>query len=129
MRSTNRCSTNGGRAIISSLNVNWRRRLTRVAAVLLALTALVTIPLALFAWQQKTQAEYQARQAGLQRGEAERQRDEAQRQRQIAEQSLRDTTAALATAQQALDELRRSIRRPRRRSRHKSTGRARMSMP
>jgi len=89
------------------LSLNWRRRLTRVAGVLLAVTALVTIPLALFAWHQKTQAEYQAQQAGLQRGEAERQRDEAQRQRQIAEQSLRDTTAALATAQQALDELRR----------------------
>ncbi len=89
------------------LNLNWRRRLTRVAAVLLAVTALVTIPLAIFAWQQKIQAEYQAQEASVQRREAERQRDEAQRQRLIAEHSLRDTTTALATAQQALDELQR----------------------
>ena len=82
------------------LNVNWRRRLTGLAAVLLVLTVLVTIPLAVYAWRQKIEAEYQAR-------EAERQRDDANRQRVIAENSLRDRLAALGTADKPLDELRR----------------------
>src|SRR5262249_44335262 len=76
-----------------SLNLNWRRRLTRVASVLLVLTALVTIPLACYAWRQK--------------GNAEAQRDEANRSRLAAENSLRDRLAALANAQRALDELNR----------------------
>ena len=75
------------------LSVNWRRRLTRVAAVLLAVTALVTIPLALFAWQQRRLAELE--------------RDEATRLRVIAENSLSERTAALETVQNALDELKR----------------------
>ena len=82
------------------LNVNWRRRLTGLAAVLLVLTVLVTIPLAVYAWRQKIEAEYQARQAELQR-------DDANRQRVRAENSLRDRLAALATADKPLDELRR----------------------
>jgi hypothetical protein len=82
------------------LNVNWRRRLTGLAAALLVLTVLVTIPLAVYAWRQKTEAEYQARQAELQR-------DDANRQRVIAENSLRDRLAALGTADKPLDELRR----------------------
>ena len=43
------------------LNVNWRRRLARMAAGLVLLMVLVTIPLAIYAWRQKTEAEYQAR--------------------------------------------------------------------
>ena len=82
------------------LNVNWRRRLVRVATVLLVLTVLVTIPLAGYAWRQKTEAEYQARQAGLER-------DEATRQRVIAENSMNERNAALETAQKPLDELKR----------------------
>ena len=82
------------------LNVNWRRRLARLAAVLLVLTVLVTIPLAVYAWRQKAEAEYQAREAQLER-------DEANRQRVIAENSLRDRLAALGTADKPLDELRR----------------------
>ena len=42
------------------LNVNWRRRLARLAAGLVLLWSLVTIPLAIYAWRQKTEAEYQA---------------------------------------------------------------------
>jgi hypothetical protein len=76
-----------------SLNVNWRRRLTRVASVLLVLTALITIPLAWYAWQQK--------------GDAEAQRDEANRLRLAAEISLNERVAALANVQRALDELKR----------------------
>ena len=82
------------------LNINWRRQLARVATVLLVLTVAVTIPLALFAWRQKTEAEYQARQAQLER-------DEATRQRANAERSLSERTAALQTVQEALDELKR----------------------
>ena len=82
------------------LNVNWRRRLTGLAAGLLVLTVLVTIPLAVYAWRQKIEAEYQARQAELQR-------DDANRQRVIAENSLRDRLAALGTADKPLDELKR----------------------
>ena len=68
--------------------------------MLLVLTVLVTIPLAVYAWRQKNEAEYQARQAELQR-------DEANRQRVIAENSLRDRLAALGTADKPLDELKR----------------------
>jgi hypothetical protein len=66
------------------LNVNWRRRLVRLAAILLALTALITIPLAVYAWRQKTEAEHQ--------------RDDAHRLREIAEQNQ-------ATAEKALQGL------------------------
>jgi len=82
------------------LNVNWRRRLSRLAAAVLVLTVLLTIPLALYAWRQKANAEYQAHQAQLER-------DEATRQRVIAENSLTKTTAALDTAQKLVDELKR----------------------
>jgi hypothetical protein len=82
------------------LNVNWRRRLARLAAILLMLTVVVTIPLAIYAWRQKTEAEFQTRQAQLER-------DEATRQRVLAENSLAETTAALKTAQQAVDVLKR----------------------
>jgi hypothetical protein len=77
------------------LNVNWRRRLVRVATALLVLIVLVTIPLAIYAWTLKTEAEYQARQAELER-------DEAMRQRVIAETSLSDSIAALEKAQKAV---------------------------
>jgi hypothetical protein len=39
------------------LHLNWRRRLTHAVAGLLVLTTLVTIPLAIYAWQQKANAE------------------------------------------------------------------------
>jgi hypothetical protein len=80
------------------LHVDWRRRLTRVAAVLLVMVVLVTIPLATYAWRQKTEAESRAR-------EAQSERDEAQRQREIAEKSLADTNAALTISQAALEKL------------------------
>lgn len=82
------------------LNVNWRRRLARLAAGLLVLMVVVTIPLAIYAWRQKGEAEYQAREAQLER-------DEATRQRVIAEKSLADATVALNTATTAVDELKR----------------------
>ena len=80
------------------LNVNWRRRLTRIGTVLLILTVLVTIPLAIYAWRQKTQAELQAREARVQR-------DTAERQRALAEETLRKRTQDLETAQQAVEKL------------------------
>jgi hypothetical protein len=82
------------------LNVNWRRRLAQLAGVLLGLIVAVTIPLAMFAQLQKTQAEQERQQAELQR-------DEAQRQRKAAERSLTERTAALETAQKPIDELKR----------------------
>jgi hypothetical protein len=82
------------------LNVNWRKRLAALAASLLVLTVLGTIPLALYAWQQKLEAERQTQLAQLER-------DEAMRQRTIAENSLADANGAMATMQQALDALKR----------------------
>ena len=82
------------------LHVNWRRRLAQIAAGLLVLLILVTIPLAIFAWRQMEAAQSQAH-------EAQQQRDEATRQRVIAENSLTKTTAALDTAQKLVDELKR----------------------
>ena len=80
------------------LNVNWRRRLTRVAAGLLVLMVLVTIPLAIYAWRQKTEAESFAL-------SAEVERDEARRERIIAERNLAEARAALAIMSSALDQL------------------------
>jgi hypothetical protein len=82
------------------LNVNWRRRLVKVATVLLILIVLVTIPLAIFAWRLKTEAEYQARRA-------EFERDEATRHRVIAETSLSESIAALERARKLLEGLER----------------------
>ncbi len=82
------------------LNVNWRKRLATLAACLLVLTVLGTIPLAMYAWRQKLEAEHQTQLAQLER-------DEAMRQRTIAENSLAGANGALATMQQALDALKR----------------------
>ena len=82
------------------LNINWRRRLARLASVLLVLTVLVTIPLAIFAWRQRAEAEHQASVALLER-------DQAMRQREIAENSLANVNSTLKAAQDALDALKR----------------------
>lgn len=82
------------------LNVNWRRRLARLAAVLLVLVGLVTIPFAIYAWQQKVEAEYQTRVAQLER-------DEATAQRLLAEKSLATARVSQQTANAAVDELKR----------------------
>ena len=82
------------------LNVNWRRRLARLAAVLLVLVGLVTIPFAIYAWRQKIEAEYQTHAAQLER-------DEATRQRLIAENSLAAAKLSLQTAYAAVGELKR----------------------
>ena len=74
------------------------------------LTVLVTIPLAVFAWRQKAEAEHQTTVAQMER-------DEAMRQRAIAENNLADTNGALKTLQQALDALSGSTRSRRRSSR------------
>ena len=82
------------------LNVNWRRRLSRLAAVLLVIVALVTVPFAIYAWQQKIEADFQARMAQLER-------DEATRQRIIAEKSLAAAKVSIQTANAAVGELKR----------------------
>jgi hypothetical protein len=74
------------------LHVDWRRRLAKVGAVLLILTVLVTIPLAIYAWRQKTEAEFQAR--------------AAEQRLLIAEDALRKRTEDLETAQRAAEKLR-----------------------
>jgi hypothetical protein len=71
------------------LHVNWRRRLTRVAAALLILTVLVTIPLAIYALRQQAAAE-------AERDESARQRDEATRQLLGSQESLRTAQEAVA---------------------------------
>ncbi len=84
------------------LHVNWRRRLTRMAAGLLVLLILVTIPLAMFAWRQKTAAESQAR-------EAQQQRDEATRQARIATESLATARDSLSEATKEIEALRKTL--------------------
>jgi AAA-like domain/PASTA domain len=71
------------------LHVNWRRRLTRVASVLLVLTVLITIPLAFYAW--------------LQKEDAEAQRDTANRLRALTERSLSERDAEKAILERALE--------------------------
>ena len=78
------------------LNVNWRRRLTRVAAALLVMIVLVTIPLAIFAVRQRVAAEDARRQAEVQRDEAERRRVEAENQLLVTQQNLRTAEEAVA---------------------------------
>jgi hypothetical protein len=85
-----------------TLYVNWRRRLTRAALVLIVLIAMVTGPLALYGWVQKAEADRR-------RGEVEVQNAYLTK---IAE-SLKVTSAkdkeeavkALANAQRVLDDL------------------------
>jgi hypothetical protein len=81
------------------LHVNWRRRLTRVASVLLVLTVVITLPLALYAWRQKEDAEEQ-------RDAADRSRIVAERSRIEAEQSLAERDAEKVRVQRTLDQLR-----------------------
>jgi hypothetical protein len=78
------------------LNVNWRRRLTRMAAALLVMIALVTIPLAIFAVRQRMAAEDARRQAEVQRDEAERRREEAENQLLVTRQNLQTAEEAVA---------------------------------
>ena len=83
------------------LHVNWRRRLTTLAAVLLVLTVVLTIPLAYYGWRQKEEAQYQARQAEIQR-------DDAVRRGQIAEESFNKRTKTLEEAQKVAEGLKTS---------------------
>ena len=80
------------------LHVNWRRRLTTIAAVLLVLTVVLTIPLAYYAWRQKEEAEFQAREAAVQR-------DDAVRRGQIAEESFNKRTRDLEETQKLAEKL------------------------
>ena len=82
------------------LYVNWRRRLARAAAALLVMIVLVTIPLAIFALQQRAVAEDARRQAETQRDAANRQRDETGKQlltTQLNLQTAEEAVAALKT--------------------------------
>ena len=72
--------------------MNWRRRLATIGTILLILTVLVTIPLAIYAWRQKTEAEFQAR--------------AAEQRLLIAEDALGKRTQDLETAQRAAEKLR-----------------------
>ena len=83
------------------LHVNWRRRLVTVAAALLVLTIVLTIPLAYYAWRQKEEALYQARQAEIQR-------DDAVRRGQIAEESFNKRAKTLEDTQKVAEELKTS---------------------
>jgi hypothetical protein len=81
------------------LHVNWRRRLTRVAAALLVVTVLATIPLAVYGFRQKGLADAARRQAEQDRDVAEQQRGEAVTQLLITKQNLE-------TAREAVNALR-----------------------
>jgi hypothetical protein len=74
------------------LHVNWRRRLATIGTILLILTVLVTIPLAIYAWRQKTEAEFQAR--------------AAEERLLIAEDALAKRTQDLEAARRAAEKLR-----------------------
>ena len=76
------------------LHVNWRRRLATVAAALLVLTVVLTIPLAYYARRQKEEAEFQ--------------RDDAVRRGQIAEESFNKRARTLEEAQKVAEDLKTS---------------------
>jgi len=80
------------------LHVNWRRRLTRVAAALLVVTVLATIPLAVYAFRQKAIAD-------TARHQAERDRDLAESRRGETETQLLTTERNLETAREAVKAL------------------------
>ena len=80
------------------LHVNWRRRLTKVAGILLILTVVLTIPLAFYAWRQKEVAEMSAL-------EAEVQRDDALRRRRIAEENIEKRQRDLDETQKLADQV------------------------
>ena len=80
------------------LHVNWRRRLTRVAAALLVVTVLATIPLAVYGLRQKAIAD-------AARLQAEHDRDLADRRRGEAETQLLTTERNLETAREAIKAL------------------------
>jgi len=97
------------------LHVNWRRRLTRVASVLLVLTVLITIPLAVYAWRQKEDAEAQRDAAHRSRLEAERSlagRDleKANLERTLRVLELVDPESAAAIAAQVAGEREKATR-------------------
>ena len=87
------------------LNVNWRRRLARAAAALLVMIVLVTIPLAIYALQQRSVALRQRAAAEDARLLAEENEKEAESRRDEAEQQLLTTQRNLQTAQEAVDAL------------------------
>jgi len=76
------------------LHVNWRRRLATVAAALLVLTVVLTIPLAYYARRQKVEAEFQ--------------RDDAVRRGQITEESFNKRAKTLEDTQKVAEELKTS---------------------
>jgi hypothetical protein len=78
------------------LHINWRRRLARAAAALLVVIVLVTIPLAIYAVQQRAVAEEARRQAEVQRDEAEQRRDESEKQLLVTRQNLQTAEEAVA---------------------------------
>jgi AAA-like domain len=80
------------------LHVNWRRRLTKVAGILLILTVVLTIPLAFYAWRQKEEAEFQALEAAAQR-------DDAVRRGQIAEESFNKRARDLETTEKLAEKV------------------------
>jgi hypothetical protein len=80
------------------LHVNWRRRLTKVAGILLILTVVLTIPLAFYAWRQKEDAEASAREAAVQR-------DDAVRRGRIAEESFEKRQRDLEKTQKLADQV------------------------
>ena len=77
------------------LHINWRKRLTQAAAALLILTVVVTIPLAIYAFRQKSAAEEASR-------VAETARFQADARRAQAEEQLLTTQRNLETAQEAV---------------------------
>ena len=80
------------------LHVNWRRRLTKVAGILLILTVVLTIPLAFYAWRQKEEAETSAREAAVQR-------DDAIRRGRIAEENIEKRQRDLDKTQKIADQV------------------------
>jgi hypothetical protein len=80
------------------LHVNWRRRLTKVAGILLILTVVLTIPLAFYAWRQKVEAQRQALDAAVQR-------DDAVRGKQLAEDSLAKRERAIQQTEKLVEKV------------------------
>jgi WD40 repeat protein len=87
---------------------NWPRRLQRAAIAALALFFIALVPLALYAWDQKTKAEgalnkaeEARREAVAQRNEAEHQKATAVQQSQIADESRKKAEVSAEVARNA----------------------------
>lgn len=91
------------RWVKENLPINWTKRLTRVAAILVLTLLILSVPTAIYAIYKQREAELQRKDAIAQRDEANKQRQKAQEQEQVADQerakALQASLSAKASAE------------------------------